>query len=297
MRVRGLLATTTLAGSLLALPVLAEEAESCQLVRDDLNDTAYQNRTETSGYAVQPDLDIVSADVATDERFLYAAIRLQSLSYWPLYQRAGAATYRMEFASGTRRYFVQVPEGYPMAAASSRAWSPWATAGRVGGRVYQVAGRVDHWTGEVIVRAPLAAFGRGAFADGTLLGDFEVTATRTYADHGQLAPGVSTRVTVGDAASSMELYAAGTPSCITPEAPPKRPKPEPTEPEPTREPSPTASPEPSPTTEPTTEPTVDPSAEPTIDPTPEPEPTEPEPEPEPEPTEPEPTEPVPSPAP
>lgn len=303
MRVRGLLATTTLAGSLLALPVLAEEAESCLLVRDELNDTAYQNRPETTGYAVHPDLDVVSADVATDKRFLYAAIRLQSLNSWPPHQRAGAATYRMEFASGTRRYFVEMPAGAPMAVASGRAWSPWATAGRIGGRVYRVAGRIDHWTGEVLVRAPLSAFGQQAIGDGTLLGDFAVTATRTYADHGQLAPGVSTRVTVGDVATSMDLYAAGAPSCIAPDPLPERPKP--TEPEPTREPSPTASPEPpatptptsEPTVEPTTEPTVDPSAEPTVDPSPEPtepEPTEPEPT-EPQPTDPEPTEPAPSP--
>jgi hypothetical protein len=212
---------------------------------------------------------------------------VQGLDPRASYETAGA-TYRLEFSSGTRRLFVQAtqPESSPVRLGHYRYRT--GLAGRVGGRSYPVWVEFDTEADEVRVTAPLPWFGRGTVKPGDELTDLTVTTTRTYSDHGQLAPGVSSRVSVGDAAEGDGTYVAGSLSCITPDEWLAEPEPEPTEPEPTVEPEPT---EPEPTVEP--EPT---EPEPT-----EPEPTEPEPtEPEPtvEPTEPEPTiEPEPTPSP
>ena len=292
MRVRGMLATTALATSaLFGLPAAAEEPDSCLLLVDDVNDTSYQGRAELAGFAVQPDVDITSADVSTDGELLYAVIRVQSLrTHTPGYPRSGETKYRLEFASSSRRYYVQVPSGYPASVSTYPYYWPAATAGRVGGRAYQVWSWTDYASSEIYVEAPLHVFGRGSMANGTLLGDLRATAGRTYSDNGQLAPGVSSRVSVGDTATSTQTYTAGAPSCITPAEPVfVQPEPDPAPPEPTPSPTVEPSPEPQPT-QPPTSPTQEPTPQPT-DPTPAP--TEPTPQPT-DPT-PAPTEPTPEP--
>ena len=108
------------------------------------------------------------------------------------------------------------------------------------------------------------------------------TTRRAPARKAAKGPGVASRVTVGDTATTADHYVAGSPTCVEPrvstEPPAPTPSPEPTE-EPTEEPTPEPSEEPEPTEEPW--PTEEPTEEPTEPEPTEPEPTEPEPTPEP----------------
>jgi len=209
MRGRGLLATSALAGvALLVVPAAAgDETESCGLVQDALDDTALQGMKEAAGVLVQQDVDLTSADVATDEENLYAVLRVQSIYGGPRVG-TGQAVYRLEFLSGTRKMFVQVPGSAAVAYPS--AYGIPATAGRVGGRSYPVSAFVDPMMSEISVTAPLYAFGRGGVQPGSTLSAFHATAVRTYVNYGQLAPGVSSRVTVSDEADATTTYSAGT---------------------------------------------------------------------------------------
>lgn len=227
MRLRGAFAAgiVVASGLLLHHPAMADD-DACGLVADAPNDTAYQGQQQTAGVLVQQPVDITSADVATDDSTLYAAIRVQSLAnlysgpvVLDTYARY-TTTYRFEMTAGARKVFVQavVP--------SQTYWfGPWVplrdttTAGRVNGRSYKVTGALDMEANEVRIEAPLSVFGRNTVTPGIELGGFALTATRVYSDNGQLAPGVSSKVSVGDTAAGANgvTYVAGTLSCILPD--------------------------------------------------------------------------------
>jgi hypothetical protein len=214
MRIRGTITAAVLAGAgLLALPATADE--SCHLLTDAANDTTFGARAETSGVAVQQPLDILSADVATAEGWLYAVIRVQGLER-STYGNAYPTTYRLELTAGTRKVFVQAagnPANSAVTAASTFINYTF-TAGRVGVRSYRANGTLDVEGNEIRIEAPVEYFGRDTVLPGVELGGLTATAVRTYSDHGQLAPGVSSKVTASDTATSTATYVADSESCM-----------------------------------------------------------------------------------
>jgi hypothetical protein len=215
MRIRGTIAAAALAGAgLLALPASADE--SCHLLTDATNDTAFGGRAESAGVAVQQPLDIVSADVATAEGWLYAVIRVQALERAST-TNAYPTTYRLELTAGTRKIFVQATSVQQNAALPVSVWAATSyafTAGRVGVRAYRANGALDMEGNEIRVEAPVEAFGRDTILPGVELGGLTATTVRTYSDHGQLAPGVGSKVTVSDTATSTATYVADSESCM-----------------------------------------------------------------------------------
>lgn len=193
MTTRRVLAALLVAAPVLAAPVASAAPRTyCHLLRDPIGDTSPQEDV-ADGYGSE--VDIVSADVATDARVLTAVVRLRDLASADPAHALYGRTYEFFFTIGVERsYSLHAQFGNPTVATLFWHSEPWTNpederAGLLvaGARTERLAGataRVVAARNEVRITVPLTAFGlhRDGIKRGTRLYDFAALTDRSVGD-------------------------------------------------------------------------------------------------------------------
>jgi hypothetical protein len=218
-----LAATVALGAALLAVPAHAapRSAPSCRLVTDAANDDVGAGSGTDAAFR-DADLDIISADVATDASRLVAVIKTRTLRAADTDSPTGR-TYDLTFVSGEQRYSVTAyiaPDGTDAQVAREDKRLPDEKSfARIG------SGKVvwDYAHGEVRVTAPLSLFAPYTpITRSRPLHGFTVIASKHAGTGGNnvtqagqtLQYGGGGLSTVVDDAASNRTYVPGTASCV-----------------------------------------------------------------------------------
>lgn len=198
----------------------APRGPACNLVVDATYDDQATPATGTSPReASSPRVDIVSADVASDSRVLTAVVRVRDLSA-PDPGAAPGASYHLSLRTQgeTFRLFGE------RSAESERYLLARERDGAMGEIIARVSGMFDEDRSEVRITASLREFRPCAvITRGTRITTLAVDTFHSQGVAEQVVPVVGERVSylngVGaDAASGgRSTYAAGSPSCVTPD--------------------------------------------------------------------------------
>lgn len=202
-----LLAAVSVAG--IAAPSTASSPRfSCRLIQDPVGDAADQPNTQLPGVQ-QPDLDIISADIASNERSVTTVVRVQNLG--TAVDAAGRRNmYRFSFQLGN--YGDVVTEAYRGLDGESFDFNVPNEGDDTTRPDLPATGVFDVARNEVRVTIPLMdASGRRIVWPSTR---FKRLAADTFR-----GVGTSTRVALGvmtgvDRANSTRQYRAGSPSCV-----------------------------------------------------------------------------------
>lgn len=205
-RIALLLSTLSLA--IFATPSLANSSQSCMLIRDPAGDASDQPNLTVPGVN-QPDLDIVSADIASDARSVTTVVRVQRLG--TALEAAGRHNYyRFSFYLG--QYGDVMTEAYRGVDGEQFAVTVPNEGDGVGRPELPATGVFDVARNEVRVTIPLMrASGNRIVRKGRY---FSQLAADTFRGVGTGTPfglGVFTAV---DHASTAKQYLAGSPSCV-----------------------------------------------------------------------------------
>ena len=203
-----LLRTATVLGALglIAGAGLAGAAPKpvCNLVTDAEGDGTGFVMTDMDYLPNDPNLDLVSGDVATKGRTITAVIRTAELALSDPMSPTGRAYYANFSVGGTELYLSAALDG--SGAASYSAGYIDTTRQGLGA----VTGVVDPAKKEVRISAPVAIFSAQAkIKDGTKILDLNLLAQRYVGDR---AAGGATPS--ADDASGGKTYTAGAPSCV-----------------------------------------------------------------------------------
>jgi hypothetical protein len=181
----------------------ASRATPCGLVTDPSGDAGYT--TDAEARSTDPGLDLVSADIASDDRLVTAVFRLARP------QQPGGlvvnAVYRFEFsvAGSADRFYL---------AFSGPNFGTVFDAGYLGAQPTSLGtatGSMSRTANEVHVHAPLSLFApRARIRRGTVLSGFHVVTLRSV----PYGPSRDTGALVADEASSTRTYRAGTRTCV-----------------------------------------------------------------------------------
>ena len=200
--------------TLAAVPAATGAGRVCHLVTDGTGDQrAMTDAVPGRPVPVSSDVDVVGGDVASNARYVTAAIRLATLRQTDTESPTGRS-YALHFRIGKRVYGLSAtygPDGYSGSAEDVTNGVGLGSAGVV----------VDHAAREVRVTAPAELFG---IKNGTYLSRITVLAgTNVGTNQGHGVPGAggySAWVggggvrSVNDEAYAGRAYAAGTPSCV-----------------------------------------------------------------------------------
>ncbi len=188
-------------------PVVADAAappKQCKLVADSIGDTVP---------ATDPGLDLVSADVASDDYLVTAVVRVARLQ--PPAGVFVSAVYRFEFTvSGSQDRFYLAASG-PYSAAYDAGYLNGSApvTGPATTSLGRATGSMAWATNEIHVHAPLSLFrSRAKIGRGSVLSGFRVVTVRT-APYG-LSPDPGANTLVADEATSQRTYLASTPTCV-----------------------------------------------------------------------------------
>lgn len=212
-------ALATIGGAAQAAPV----KKVCNNVKDGMGDTFAARTQDAEGvYGPQEDaLDIVSADIASDGKFVTAAIRMVSMgtAQTSPYGKGYAFDFMLPSSPNVITLRAIVPNsGAPIFEASYKDPEvPNSPSTFLGSAI----GVVDDKKKEVRISAPVSLFASlGEIKKGTILAppeDSSASAGRAV----PVVPGVAgaptpTRFTFADVALDAKPYKVGTPSCVTP---------------------------------------------------------------------------------
>ena len=219
MRTKILVTITALlaVGATISGPATASARISCHLVRDASGDT-HLGAPQAAAPTDEAALDIVAADVASDDRWVTAAVDVRSLAgnlpivdgawRWSVRFTAGA-TYIFHGRLGAGGIFGEVMRVYVL----DDATTSWIETGPI----TEATVHLDHQRQQVrisVARHALDATG------GVPIG-VQVTGVRAYTWHEHTAytsaftqPGGE--YDLADTATSRASYVAGTPSCVKP---------------------------------------------------------------------------------
>lgn len=207
MRAR-LLRTLTVAGSLglVAGAGLAGAAPKpvCNLVTDATGDGTGFVMTDMDYLPNDPNLDLVSGDVATKGRTVTAVIRTAELALSDPAAPTGRAHYANFTVGGTTLYLSAALNGSGAATYSAG----YLDTTRQG--LGAVTGTIDVAKKEVRISAPVSIFAAQAkIKDGTKIMDLNLLAQRYVGDRAVVGATPS-----ADEATGGKTYTAGAPSCV-----------------------------------------------------------------------------------
>jgi hypothetical protein len=210
---RQLMAVVVLAVAVSTLPASAGTSPSCMLIRDPAGDATDQPSLSVPGVN-QPDLDIVSADVASDERVTTTVIRVQRLG--TALEAAGRRNqYRFSFYLGG--YGDVDTVAYRSVDGEQFAVTLPAEGADMTRAVLPATGTFDVARNEVRVTIPLMqASGHRNVRKQTYFTRLAADTFRGFGAAGNslgLAGGLGLATGV-DHASSGNRYLAGSPSCV-----------------------------------------------------------------------------------
>lgn len=210
MHARLTLLAAAMAASVAATPALGA-ARACHYVVDPKGDFRHvQDPTPADDHYVSPDLDIVSADVATNKRWLTVAVRLASLRQIAPDAPTGRR-YEMAFTVGGTPYSLHAviaPDGEDASVFENGVGAGTASA------VWDFA------NAEVRISAPVTSF--PGLAKRQAVKDITVVAGHHYGSGGGSLPTPAVGVHWGhagvyhaiDTAKTQRAYVPGTASCV-----------------------------------------------------------------------------------
>ena len=214
MRAARLVACAAAAAAFALAPAASGAGTACNLVTDAQGDQAHSVAGVATPLPVSPDLDVVSADVASTKRYVTAVVRVAALHDIDTAAPTGRH-YEVRFQVGTRTYALEADRGVD--GYTARAWDESRGVG-----LGEAAVAWDYSARAVVVTAPAAAFG---LKNGALLTNISVLTGHHYGTGGGRGVGtpVGWSATVGnagiddvtDTAATTKAYRAGTPSCVT----------------------------------------------------------------------------------
>ncbi len=203
---------------IVAAPAAASPRETCRLVVDAERDDAAMEPAGPAPASSGP-LDIVSADVAADRRWVTAVVRVRDLTALDASSASGT-DYNLSFTRGLDRFTMTAGR---TADGGMRFWVARSEPlGAVSGsRIFAfVDGVFDDDASEVRVTAPRAAFAEfDALRDGERLTDLVAETERTVGSAGHSGvpyPGGFTISNGSDEARGETPYVIGEPSCVKP---------------------------------------------------------------------------------
>ncbi|HVF04722.1 MAG TPA: hypothetical protein VNA20_07780 [Frankiaceae bacterium] len=206
---------------------VAAPARVCRLVTDARNDTAVAPGTVTSPAGTQePSLDIVSADLASDTRWLTTAVRVADLQL-PTGISSHGLGHSLYFRAGEHRYVVYayaVPSGR-YAGLYRVTWDGVGTPLEQNGTARteeEITARTrvtyDVARSEVRVSVPVTAFAAdGGLRPGTRIDEIQAVTWRDrQVSADPVLAGRWGERDGADAAAATNAYTAGRPSCLKP---------------------------------------------------------------------------------
>lgn len=212
--------SAVLVAAVLSPVAMAAPKHSCQL----LVDPAYDNHFAGDRSLSSGSLDIVSADVASDDRYLTTVVRLRDLT-----DTRGAPTgthHDVNFRLHEQLFLTSAYRAPDGVAFELKLVSESAGDANAGAAVYEfistIDGSFDEDTGEIRMHVPAALMRRyggvrGARIDQVSAVSLVYTGTTTGPPHGS-GTGTSGRGTFEgtDNASTSKTYTGGQPSCVKP---------------------------------------------------------------------------------
>jgi hypothetical protein len=222
------LAPVIAAAVLLTAPNAFGAPAACRLVVDPKGDDRVNGDTGSPALDDvydDSDLDVVSADVATDARNVTTVVRTATLRESDPDSPTGRM-YWFSFAVGRQTYTVAatltVDGRYGVVYRDTQPYQEGGVAGDIGEILGSAVVRADFARSEVRVTAPLTYFARTPIGRGTRLTGLRAWTFHQYGTAGQRhqvadrvvmwgAAGYGTGV---DAASSARTYVAGSASCV-----------------------------------------------------------------------------------
>jgi hypothetical protein len=197
----------------------------CRLLRDGTRDTGPQELVAPGSTS---DVDLVSADVATNAKYLTVALRVRDLATTDPTAGVQGRSYALAFSVGLDAHFslwatLGSPRTFALyreAEAASRGWSTYRTT-----PLARATGTVDTAHDEIRMTVPLAALDLGRLTAGSTLTDLAAYSTRTDGDYegsavpSELPLGARPVVQPGDpwdyiAPARDVRYVAGARSCV-----------------------------------------------------------------------------------
>lgn len=193
------------AGAASAAPK-AKIAPVCNLVQDTKGDGTGFLLTDQNYLPNDPQLDLVSGDIASDAKSITAAIRTDALALSDSNAPTGRAYYA-NFVVGEAKLFLSVA----LDGAGAATYSAGFTATRRTS-LGEVTGVLDTANKEIRITAPLSIFAdKAVIKPGTKIADLNLLAQRYI---GNRAAGGATPS--ADEALGGKIYTAGAPSCVVP---------------------------------------------------------------------------------
>lgn len=195
--------TLVAAGTSVAAPK-AKPKVACNLLVDDKGDGTGFVRTDMNYLPNDPNLDIVSADIATNAKTVTAVIRTDQLTATDSSSPTGRAYYA-NFFVGEAQLFLS--------AALDGAGNASYTGGFIETRrrsLGEATGVIDLKKKEIRISAPLSLFAeKASMKPGTKITELNALAQRFIG-----ARGVAGVTPSADAAEGGLTYTAGSPSCV-----------------------------------------------------------------------------------
>ncbi len=202
----------------MAVSATAAPGWACKLVVDERGDSdiAFEPNAVTNSSS----LDVVSADVASNDRLLTAVIRVDELVSLDPRSPAGSF-YQFMFTAQRSRFHLEA--GRTVDGELFQLWVVTSSVGDENGgsstseRRAVVDGVFDEDASEIRITAPLSAFRPHAvIARGTTISGFSITTFRGVGNSGATGPGRGYSATMhsSDHAKSTATYRAGSPSCV-----------------------------------------------------------------------------------
>jgi len=173
----------------------------CNLVMDTKGDGTGFLLTDQNYLPNDPQLDLVSGDIASDAKTVTAAIRTDALALSDSSAPTGRAYYA-NFVVGEAKLFLSVALDGAGAATYSAGFTETRRTS-----LGEVTGVLDMAKKEIRITAPLSIFGdKAKITPGTKIVDLNLLAQRY----------VGNRAAGGVTPSGGKVYTAGAPSCVVP---------------------------------------------------------------------------------
>ncbi|HVE74560.1 MAG TPA: hypothetical protein VNA30_05650 [Mycobacteriales bacterium] len=177
---------------------------NCKLVQDARGDATAAAVTEPAPLPNNPQLDVLSADLASDGRTLTAVLRLDALAATDANAPTGRG-YHLSFAAGEAVLVLSAHIDAMGTATYSAGSEEASTAMRLG----EASGRIDLAKREIRIHAPVSAFAsKAALRPGS-----QVTSLLARTQRG-VSAGPVARGVVADNTEPSGRYALGAPSCV-----------------------------------------------------------------------------------